>query len=114
MTSEYSSDNDSTTSSVATVVFDQEDLLQVIQVLLLPTEHVFDLDISRWKDRTVVELIADLHAKMDIEDEYFASGIVKLLNFIDVNRKQVGRRRVKLRLLEDSHLKDILHDAKSN
>ena len=103
------SDNDScSTTSIESVLLNQDDLLQVIQILLLPDDSEFDFDITRWKDRSITELLTDMYSKFVIEDEYFVTGAEKVLRFINANRQDLNRRKVSLRYFEDVKLKNMI------
>ena len=111
--SDYNSDASSTTSNDSTesVSLEQDDLLQIIQILMLPAGSLFDLDITRWKDVLVVEMITDLHSKTEIEGCYFASAAAKIITFINTNRVDLRKRRVNLKYFEDEELKNMIKNA---
>ena len=92
--SDYNSDASSTSSSDSNVSgsLEQDDLLQIIQILMLPAGSLFDLDIARWKDVLVVEMITDLQSKTEIDDCYFTSATAKIITFINTNRADLRRR----------------------
>ena len=85
-------DTDSTcdSSSIASVEssdFDNSQLLQVIQILMLPNVSFIDLELTSCKDKDISELFLDLLDYFVIDLDSVSSGFGKIIHFINGNRK---------------------------
>ena len=113
MTNSDSSSSSSSSSSVATE-FDQTELLEIIAILLLPSGSEVDLEMTKWKDSDVLELIEQLYQYYDFDDDDLKIGFAKIITFINNNRKEIKKRRVNLNKIDNDTLRLLIVDGLSD
>mgnify|MGYP001030176148 CR=1 FL=1 len=95
----------SASSSDSNDDFNNHDLLQIINILLLPQDTKEMMDIVKWKDSDIIDLIERLdvyfHNNCDQELDYSL-----IVDFINKNRKPLKKRRVKLSKFDDDKLRE--------
>ena len=113
MTNSDSSSSSSFSSSDATE-FDQTELLEIIAILLLPSGSEVDLEMTKWKDSDVLELIDQLYQYYDFDDDDLKIGFAKIITFINNNRKEIKKRRVNLNKIDNDTLRLLIVDGLSD
>ena len=113
MTNSDSSSSSSSSSSDATE-FDQTELLEIIAILLLPSGSEVDLEMTKWKDSDVLELIEQLYQYYDFDDDDLKIGFAKIITFINNNRKEIKKRRVNLNKIDNDTLRLLIVDGLSD
>ena len=97
----------SSSSSSNDFDFDQADLLEVIGILLLPIGTRKEFDIVAAKDGDIIELLEQLYGYYDVDDDDVKLWFAKIVNFINNNRKDLGKRRLNMKTLITEGLNDI-------
>ena len=113
MTNSDSSSSSSSSSSDATE-FDQTELLEIIAILLLPSGSEVNLEMTKWKDSEVLELIEQLYQYYGFEDDDLKIGFAKIITFINNNRKEIKKRRVNLNKIDNNTLRLLIADGMSD
>ena len=109
MTNSDSSSSSSSSSSNPTN-FNQTELLEII----LPSGSEVDLEMTKWKDSEVLELIEQLYHYYDFDDEDLKIGFAKVITFINNNRKEIKKRRVNLNKIDNNTLRLLIADGMSD
>ena len=104
------SSTSSSSSSTDTTEFNQAEVLEIIAILLLPSGSEVALEIIKWKDIELIELIEQLYHYFDFEDEDLKIGFAKIITFINNNRKEMKKRRVNLNKIDDDTLRLLIVD----
>src|SRR5215216_5430045 len=110
------SDSSSTSSSSSSdsTEFYQTELLEIIAILLVPSGSEVDLEMTKWKDSEVLELIEQLYHYYDFDDNDLKIGFAKIITFINNNKKEIKKRRVNLNKIENNTLRLLIADGMSD
>ena len=109
-----SSTSSSSSSSSSATNFNQVELLEIMAILLLPSGSEVDLEITKWKDIEIIELIHQIYEYFDFEDEDLKIGFAKIISFINNNRKEIKKRRVNLNKIDNDTLRLLIVDGMSD
>ncbi len=110
-TESISTSSSSSSSESENVKFDQDDLLDIIAILLLPAGAEEELEITKQKDAELIDLLTQLYKVYEFDDCIFKYGLAKIVSFINLNRKSLGKHKVNLNKIDDDDLKGLIVDG---
>ena len=105
-----SCDSCSTVSSLSQQ-FEAEELLQIIHILFLPLGTIEDLDIIKWKDSKIVELIEKLNNFFDLNNCLIKFGYSRIIHFINKNRKVLKKRKFSFLKFDDKEFASLIKEG---
>ena len=91
--------------------FDNNELLQLIQILMLPNDEMVDFDLVEYKDKDLVELFCNLYQEFCIDVDFIGDGMGKIVKWINFNRTQNGKRKFNLNKINDEKLKILIQNG---
>jgi hypothetical protein len=101
----------SSTSSSSSSDFNTTDLLDIIGILLLPLESLADLDIVKFKDADITDLLEQLYEHFEFENEHVKVGFAKIVQFVNNNRKECNKRRINVKNIENEQFREIVTEG---
>jgi hypothetical protein len=110
---QMSDTSSSSNASSDSDTFNQSELSDIIAILLLPKDAKVDLEITKWKDKDLSELLTLLFENYTFDDCNFKQGFGKIITFINTNRKVLEKKRRVFNLdrIEDDRLYQIISDG---
>ena len=113
LSSESTCTNSSTSSSSSSSEdFDENELLQILEILILPINSEAQMEIVEWKDVDIIDLLIRLNDHFNVDDSVIRNSFSKIVSFVNVNRKKgLGKRRVNLTKMEDKNLRSLILDG---
>ena len=112
--SDICSSTSSSSSNSDATEFIQAELLEIIAISLLPSGSEVALEITKWKDVEIIDLLEQFYHYFDFEDEDLKIGFAKIITFINNNRKEMKKRRVNLNKIDNDTLRLLIVDGMSD